>query len=60
VKPLQRPVRVYLVGADAAGDVRSRLDGRLNFIGSVAPGRKGRGLLASSVPAPEAGADTLA
>jgi hypothetical protein len=50
VKPLQRPVRVYLVRIDVGVDVRSRFDQRLNFAGPVVLDKKGRGLLTFSVP----------
>jgi len=49
-KPLQRPVRLYLVRADVAVEVHSRFDPRLNFVGSVVPDMNGRGLLTFSVP----------
>jgi hypothetical protein len=60
VKPLRRPVRVYLVQADLAAEVHSRLDPRLSFIGSVVPDRKGRALVTVSVPPLQAGTYTLA
>ena len=50
VKPLQQPVRVYLVRADVAGEIRSRLDRRLHFIGSFVPDRTGRGMVRLSTP----------
>ena len=50
LKPFQRPVRIYLVEADAATRVHSRLDPRLHFVGSLVPDRNGRGLLTFSVP----------
>ena len=50
VKPLQRPIRLYLVGRDVAAEVRSRLDPRLDFIGTFVPDKNGRGLLTFSVP----------
>ena len=59
VKPLQ-PFRIYLVRADVAGEVRSRLDPRVNFVGSLAPDRNGRGLMTFSVPPLDAGEYTLA
>jgi hypothetical protein len=60
VKPFQRPVRIYLVAADAAAEVHSRLDPRLHFVGSVAPDRNGRGLLTFGVPPLDAQTYTLA
>ena len=60
VKPLQRPVRVYLVRADVAGEIRSRLDRRLNFIGLVVPDRNGRGMVRFSAPPLDSGEYVLA
>ena len=41
LKPLQ-PFRIYLVRADVAGEVRSRLDPRVNFVGSRRAGPERR------------------
>jgi hypothetical protein len=60
LKPLQRPVRLYLVRNDLAADVHSRLDRRLSFVGSVVPDRNGRGLLSFSAPPLDPSAYTLA
>ncbi len=60
VKPFRRPVRLYLVENDAATEVRSRFDPRLNFIGSVVPDKNGRALLTFSVPPLDPGAYTIA
>jgi hypothetical protein len=60
VKPLQRPVRVYLVRIDVGVDVRSRFDQRLNFAGPVVLDKKGRGLLTFSVPPLDPGIYALA
>ena len=60
VKPLQRPVRVYLVRTELAVETHSRLDPRLKFVGSVLPDRNGRALLTFSVPPLDAGTYTLA
>jgi hypothetical protein len=60
VEPLQQRVRIYLVRADIASEVRSRLDRRVNFIGSVVPDRNGRGVLTFSVPPLDSGEYTLA
>jgi hypothetical protein len=60
VKPVQRPVRLYLVQNDAAAQVRSRFDPRLNFIGSVVPDKNGRGLVTFSVPPLDRGTYTIA
>jgi hypothetical protein len=60
VKPFQRPIRLYLVRHDVAAQVRSRLDSRLHFVGSIVPDKNGRGLLTFSVPPLDAGAYTIA
>jgi hypothetical protein len=59
-RPFQRPVRLYLVAAGAAAEVRSRFDSRLRFVGSVVLGREGRGLLRVSVPPLDPGTYTIA
>ena len=60
VKPLQRAVRLYLVRNDVALEVHSRLDARLQFVGSLTPDRNGRGLVRFSAPPLDAGSYTLA
>ena len=60
VKPLQRPVRLYLVQAELAPEVHSRFDPRLHFVGSVTPDRNGRGLQTFSVPPLDSRTYTLA
>jgi hypothetical protein len=50
VRPLQRPMRVYLVENAIAEDVRSRFDARVHFVGSLRPDRDGHGVLAFTVP----------
>jgi hypothetical protein len=59
-KPLQRAVRIYLVRNDVAAEVHSRFDRRLNFVGSLAPDKNGRGLLTFSAPPLDSGSYTLA
>ena len=59
-RPFQRPVRLYLVAADAAADVHSRFDQRLHFVGSLVPGRNGRGLIGFNTPPLDSGTYTLA
>ena len=49
-KPLQRPIRLYLVSNAVAGDVVSADDARLHYIGSIVLDRKGRGVLRFRVP----------
>jgi len=60
MKPLQRPVRVYLVRADLATEIRSRLDPRLQFLASIALDQRGRALVTLSVPPLDSGTYTLA
>ena len=59
-KPLQRPVRVYLVRTDLAVEVHSRLDPRLRFLASIALDQRGRALVTLSVPPLDSGTYTLA
>ena len=59
-RPFQRPVRLYLVAAEAAADVHSRFDQRLHFVGSLVPDTNGRGLASFDTPALAAGTYTLA
>ncbi len=60
VKPLQRPVRLYLVRTELAAEVHSRFDPRLHFVGSVTPDRNGRGMQTFSVPPLDSATYTLA
>lgn len=48
--PLRRPIRIYLVPAESATEVRGRFDPRLHFVGSVRPARTGRGVLTFRLP----------
>ena len=59
-KPFKKAIRLYLAPSGAAGDVRSRLDNRLHFIGSIVPDRNGRGILTFKVPPVETGAYVVA
>ena len=59
VKPLQPPVRVYLVRTDLAAEVHSRYDPRLHFVGAVVPDRNGRGAQTFSVPPLDSASYTL-
>jgi hypothetical protein len=59
-KPFQRPVRIYLVRSDLTSQVHSRFDSRLGFVGSLVPGRNGRGLITFSVPPLDPGTYTIA
>lgn len=49
-RPFRRPIRIYLVPNGVAGEVRSRLDPRLHFVGLLVPDRDGRGLLMFRAP----------
>jgi hypothetical protein len=51
VRPIQRPIRVYLVSNAVAGDISSPSDPRLHYIGSIVLDKRGRGLLRFNVPA---------
>jgi hypothetical protein len=48
-------MRLYLVRNEAAGKVRSRFDGRLDYVGSLRPGRRGRALLRFVLPPLDSG-----
>lgn len=54
-----RVLRLYLVRADVARRVRSRLDSRLHFIGRLGLGRPGRSALSFTVPPLESGSYAL-
>ena len=49
-RPLQKPIRVYLVPNRLAGEVRGRFDPRLHFVGVLVPDRDARGVLTFTVP----------
>jgi hypothetical protein len=59
-KPLQEPIRLYLVLNTVAGQVRSRFDSRVFFVGAVVLDRRGRGLLTFSVPPVDSGSFAIA
>lgn len=59
-RPLQRPIRVYLVPDAVAAEVRTRFDARLHFVGSLVPDRNARGLLAFRVPPLDTGTYVVA
>jgi hypothetical protein len=50
VRPLQPPIRLYLVPNDAAEEVSSRKDPRLHRIGSIVLDKLGHGVLRFTVP----------
>jgi hypothetical protein len=60
VEPFMRPIRVYLVPNELVGDVHSRFDPRLAFVGVLVPDRRGRGVLTFSVPPLDRGDYTVA
>lgn len=49
-RPFGQPMRLYLVSNATAPEVQSRFDRRLQFIGTLVPDRRGRGLLTFIVP----------
>ena len=49
-KPFRNGIRLYLVPSAVAGDVESRFDKRLHFIGRITPDRRSRGILSFVVP----------
>jgi hypothetical protein len=59
-KPLRRPIRIYLVPNDVAGEVRSRFDPRLHYVGSLVPDRDTHGLLSFRAPSLDAGTYAVA
>jgi hypothetical protein len=50
VKPFTTPIRLYLVEDSLAGNITSRFDSRLSYVGSIVRDRRGRGVLAFTVP----------
>jgi hypothetical protein len=54
-KLLRRPIRVYLVLEGVADDIRSRLDRRLHFVGTIVPDRRSRGVLTFPAPPLDSG-----
>ena len=59
-RPFQRPIRIYLVQDGVAGDVRSRFDPRLHFVGALVPDRNARGMLAFEAPPLDSGTYVVA
>ncbi|HLG09032.1 MAG TPA: hypothetical protein VI409_10240 [Gaiellaceae bacterium] len=49
-RPFQRPLRLYLVRNRVAGEISTRFDPRLHFIGALVPDRNVRGVLTFTVP----------
>lgn len=50
LKPFRRAYRLYLVPNEVGDQVHSRFDQRLQFIGSLVPDRRWRGVLTFTVP----------
>jgi len=50
VKPLQRPIRLYLVSNAIADEVSSPSDSRLRYVGSIVLDKRGHGILRFKVP----------
>jgi hypothetical protein len=59
-RPLQRPIRVYLVRDGVAAEVRGRFDPRLHFVGTLVPDRSARGVLEFTVPPLDTGTYAVA
>lgn len=59
-RPLQRPIRVYLVRNEVADEVRGRFDPRLHFVGALVPDRNARGILEFTLPPLDTGTYAVA
>jgi hypothetical protein len=59
-RPFQQGLRVYLVAAEDAAEIRGRFDPRLSFLGRIVPDARGRGLLRFTVPPLDTGDYVLA
>jgi hypothetical protein len=59
-KPLRRPLRLYLVPSAVAGEVSSRFDRRLHFVGALYPDKNSRGILSFVVPPLDTGPYAIA
>jgi hypothetical protein len=59
-RPFQDAIRLYLVPQEVAGEVSSRFDPRLSFVGRIVPDRDARGVLSFRVPPLDTGAYALA
>ena len=54
-KPFRSGIRLYLVPSRVAGEISSRFDPRLHFIGRIVPDRNRRGVLSFRVPPVDGG-----
>ena len=59
-RPFQQAIRVYLAPADVSGEVGSRYDRRLHFVGALVPDKRSRGVLSFRVPPLDTGPYVLA
>jgi hypothetical protein len=59
-RPLRNGIRLYLVPSDIAGEVGSRFDRRLHFVGRIVPDKNSRGVLSFTVPPLDTGAYNVA
>jgi hypothetical protein len=59
-RPFQKAIRVYLVRGEVAGEVSTRFDRRLHFVGRIVPDRRSRGVLRFRAPPLDTGAYVLA
>jgi hypothetical protein len=59
-RPYRTAIRLYLVPSQVAGEVGSRFDRRLHFVGRIVPDRNSRGILRFRVPPLDTGAYALA
>jgi hypothetical protein len=59
-RPSRKAIRLYLVSREVAGEVGSRFDPRLHFVGRIVPDRNSRGVLRFRVPPLDTGAYALA
>lgn len=59
-RPLREGIRLYLVPRELAGEVGSRFDRRLHFVGRIVPDRRSRGIASLSAPPLDTGAYALA
>lgn len=60
VEPFQRPIRLYLVPNPSAGEISTRFDPRLHFIGRLISDRNSRGILTFTVPPLDTGTYVVA
>jgi hypothetical protein len=59
-RPFRNGIRLYLAPSRVAGEVESRFDSRLHFVGRIIPDRKSRGVIPFIVPPLDSGFYALA